>query len=203
VISWAASDVYGQRIALGPVQSRVLDAAMSMTADGRRPELTLGRLSGIVGAPLSSVHDALRRLRALGLLGVSARMGRRGGHRLWRVTRRSERELDPIRHRQAIARLVGRFGSRLATIQAREDVAVPSDGPPEPTAAPLPPGGAAVNHESGTDLPGSSAHVDLDPFLGTPMPPRPVVSPPPDGETFGQKLRRYGLGSWIDERSHR
>lgn len=202
MIRWQASTVYGTRIALGPVQSLVLDHAMALTDGGRRPSLTLGRLSAITGAPVSSVHDALGRLRALGLLGVSARMGRIGGHRLWRVTARADRDLDPIRRRSAIARIVGRFG----TTQARPSVSVA--GPTGDDVGTSPPGAASspVNHEPSDELePRSSAPMALDPFLGTPIEsprPAPILAGGVDtaGETFGAKLRRYGLGPWIDER---
>lgn len=189
MITWQASDVYGQRIALGPVQARTLALCMELTAGGRRPELTLHDIAARISAPVSSVHEALRRLRALGLLGVMARMGRHGGHRLWRVTKRSDRDLDPARRRQAIARITARFGS---TTQAHGlALSVPDHEPTEAgTEHGPPPSPHATEVVPGPD---QSARP-LDPFLGTPMPPAPLGSPPGEWEalTFAEKMARKG-----------
>lgn len=179
--TWALSPVYGT-VALGPVQSEVLALALRMTDHGRRPELTLGRMAAILSRSVSSVHDALGRLRALGLLGVSARMGRHGGHRLWRV--RSPRgELDAGKHRRAIARIARRFGTSYPRSLGAEVAG--GSTPPEPP----------------VDGEGGAAPVPLappDPFGVTPL----EWTPPPADETFAEKLARYGLGPWIRERTH-
>ena len=106
--SWAASPAYGQTVVLGPTQHAVYAVVLELTAGGRRPFLTLAQLSQRVGKPVSSVHDALGRLRALGLIGCAARMGRAGGHRLWRVVSVLG-TLDTARHRRAVARILRRF----------------------------------------------------------------------------------------------
>jgi hypothetical protein len=107
VTAWASSPVYGP-VVLGPVQRDVLELVRRLTDHGRRPELTLARLAQLVGRPMSSVQDALERLRALGLVGYVTRMGRHGSHRLFRP-RAITRALDPARHRRAVARILHRF----------------------------------------------------------------------------------------------
>jgi hypothetical protein len=193
VTSWAASPTYGRSVMLGPAQRDVLAVALRLTTHGRRPELTLGRLADLSGRPVSSVHDALGRLRALGILGVSARMGRHGGHRIWRVTARGTRSLGDGAHRVAVARILRRWYA--ATTQAI--AAVPR--PLWPTASdPTPPVGsdaATVPDGSGN---GGRDSVHPDPFGVKPS----DWTPGPEGESFGAKLRRYGLGTWIDERDH-
>lgn len=176
--TWAMSPAYGRTVALGPAQRDVLRVVLHLTESGRRPELTLARLAALSGRPWTSVATALGRLRALGLIGVSARMGRHGGHRLWRVRARADRPLDAIRRRLAIARIVGRWG--VATTQAAKpdpDPVVPGAGVPQaprPTAAP------------GTPPPGAA---------GT-----PTQTPQEAAPSFGERLRReaerqglYGL----------
>lgn len=130
--SWAYSPTYGARVALGPTQAAVYSCVMALTADGRRPCVTLADLSARVGKPVSSVHVALGRLRALGLIGMAARMGRTGGHRLWRAGHSAIRMgLDPARHRRAIARIVRRWWSATAFTR-RELEARPVPAPDAP-----------------------------------------------------------------------
>lgn len=127
--TWARSTVYGSSIALGPTQEAVYRYAWGMTANGRRPEVTLARIAADLGKPVSSVHNALGRLRALGLLGVSARTGRAGGHRLWRVARgtASSVRLDVARHKRAIARIMRRwYGARPARTLTTAERPVPA-----------------------------------------------------------------------------
>lgn len=190
--TWAHSPTYGRAVALGPAQRDVFDLVLRMTRGGRRPELTLGRLSSLTGRPVSSVHDALGRLRALGLIGVSARTGRSGGHRLWRVgARPSPRShtLDVARHRRAVARMIRRWYGR-----PRRPVPVPvayaSDDPPA-----APPRSSA---QDGSDAPRVTRPEGLDPFGVTPS----TWEPAPESMSFGDRLRRAGLGAWIDERDH-
>ena len=189
VTAWAMSPAYGQRVALGPTQELVYRAVLDLTSDGRRPELTLGRLASMVGRPVSSVHAALGRLRALGLIGVAARMGRTGGHRIWRVARRAERGMDAVRHRIAVARIrrrwpaVGEIARRSATSLPLE-LSYAASGPDSPDRLGADP--------SATD-PGPSS----PPPTG-PDDPYPRRSDP--RETFDEKMRRHGLGRWIDER---
>lgn len=192
--TWAPSPTYGRAVALGPTQRAVLDVALRLTTHGRRPQLTLGRLAELSGRPVSSVHDALGRLRALGLIGVSARMGRTGGHRLWRVTGRGARQLDDGRHRRAIARIMARFGAMVRTIRSGGTAGM---------------GAAAVTARTGTLWGWSSStasHHDgsagLPPADPSPDPEERWWDKPPrieevPGETFAEKMRRYGLGDWI------
>lgn len=139
-VAWTVSPVYG-KVILGPAQADVLRAVRPLTRNGRRPELTLGRLAAISGRPVSSVHDALGRLRALGILGVSARMGRRGGHRLWSMAGlpSAARELDGPRHRTAIARIVARYQTRPSGHARSNDgpTSGGESGSPPPAAPPL------------------------------------------------------------------
>lgn len=108
-MSWAHSVAYGQGVALGPTQEAVYRFVMSRTEHGRRPTFTLAAIADATGKPVSSVHDALGRLRALGLIGCAARMGRAGGHRLWRVAKGSVGRLNVARHKRAVARLIKRW----------------------------------------------------------------------------------------------
>lgn len=188
-VAWVASPGYGGTVVLGPTQRVVLDVALRMTRGGRRPELTLGRLSSLTGRPVSSVHDALGRLRALGLLGVSARPGRRGGHRLWRVTSSgsSAQPLDRDRHRRAVARIIRRFGSIVARTRSLASDQSERDGPAR---APLP-GGPVT-------LPDGSTVQAPDPFGVTPA----DWTPAPKGSTFHDRMKRAGIGAWIDEVPH-
>ena len=190
--AWVASPAYGRRVALGPAQRDVLDVALRLTTHGRRPELTLGRLAVLSGRSVSSVHDALGRLRALGILGVSARMGRTGGHRIWRVTARGTRSLGDGAHRRAVARIARRWGAAITQAVA----AVPSPLWPSASDSPTPPpdGSDARTVPNGSGV--GRAPQTPDPFGVKPA----EWEPGPPDETFGQKLRRYGLGSWIDER---
>jgi hypothetical protein len=184
--AYAHSPAYGVSVALGPVQRAVLDVVLELTQGGRRPSLTLGRLSALTGRPISSVHDAIGRLRDLGLIGAVARMGRIGGVRFWRVTERNRtHKLDPARHRVAIARLVRRWYARVAVLAGTQDER-------QPPASPAGNGDAGGSHDAGRRSSG------LDPFGVTPKP----WSPPRAGETFAEKMKRYGIGSWIDEKRH-
>lgn len=107
--TWARSDVYGSAVVLGPTQQAVYRFVLGATDHGRRPVFTLARIASVTGKPVSSVHEALGRLRALGLIGCAARMGRTGGHRLWRVAPRVSGALDAARHRLTIARVLKRW----------------------------------------------------------------------------------------------
>jgi hypothetical protein len=121
--AWAHSPAYGQAIALGPTQAAVYRFVWGMTEHGRRPTFTLAAIAKATGKPVSSVHDALGRLRALGLIGCAARMGRTGGHRLWRVVSRSVGgALDTARHRLAVARLIKRWALSVPTERDREAI---------------------------------------------------------------------------------
>ena len=117
--TWARSAVYDQSVVLGPTQQAVYRFVMGATEGGRRPVFTLARIASETGKPVSSVHEALGRLRALGLIGMAARMGRTGGHRLWRVVATVTRSLSPTRHRLAVARVVKRWG---ASVQRSTEV---------------------------------------------------------------------------------
>lgn len=197
--AWVASPAYGTTVFLGPAQRDVLRVALDLTRHGRRPRLTLHRLSLLSGRPVSSVHDALGRLRALGILGVSASMGRNGGHRLWRVTGRGARSLGEGKHRVAVARIIRRWyaaiteGDHEATPPADDRPRGPAGSPARPSQVVPPAGPRLVPNGSGT-----GRALTPDPFGVTPSDWQPG---PPD-ESFGEKLRRYGLGPWIDERDH-
>ena len=193
---YAHSPAYGGTVALGPVQRAVLDIVLELTEGGRRPSLTLGRLSALTGRPVSSVHDAIGRLRALGLIGAVARMGRLGGIRLWRVTSPSRTHtLDKARHRVAIARLLARWYKPRDLSAAEGSTPAPGtrplweDGPPSDHAGDDP---ASVPSEDAT---GSPARVEPD-SEGTG---KPWYDRTP--ETFAEKMKRYGIGEWIDRRS--
>jgi hypothetical protein len=190
--TWVASPAYGRTVMLGPAQRDVLDVVLRLTRNGRRPELTLGRLAELSGRPVSSVHDALGRLRALGILGVSARMGRSGGHRLWRTTARSARDLGRSPQRRAVARIMRRWYA--AITQGDTEADTPDGLPDRPTASPPPRPGAPVRG----DVVAPNGSATLDPFGVAPS----LWEPGPPGESFGAKLRRLGLGPWIDERKH-
>lgn len=223
--TWAHSTGYGTAVALGPAQRDVLELVLRLTEGGRRPELTLGRLAQLSGRPVSSVHDALGRLRALGLIGCAARMGRHGAHRLWRVRRSTAAALDPAKHRRAVARLIGRFAPHKAAAVPVLAAAAPGEGgawAPDPdlslfgpaadggvtdpaggpTEAPAsPPAGASVNHAAG-DVTGDGVEGPSDDRLhgipdgpDTPYPER--IDP---RETFAEKMQRHGIGSWLAER---
>lgn len=110
-MTWAHSPAYGTAVVLGPTQKAVYLFVMGATENGRRPSYTLAGIAEATGKPVSSVHDALGRLRALGLIGFAARMGRTGGHRLWRVARAARGTLDAIRRKRAIARITRRWYS--------------------------------------------------------------------------------------------
>lgn len=202
-MTWAVSPAYGRAVALGPTQRAVLDVALGLTRGGRRPELTLARLASLSGRPVSSVHEALGRLRALGLLGVSARMGRHGGHRLWRVQRAAMRALNPDAHRRAIARMVRRFGA--AVSQAVSDGHGGASGRPTRSPGTRSPGdrvnqaetdaaGTRVSRPMGSPADTAPAGEPDRPWWDT----RPSLAPRPD-EPFRDKMRRYGIGPWIDE----
>jgi len=191
--TWAASAGYGRTVALGPAQRDVLRVVLHLTRNGRRPELTLGRLADLSGRPVSSVHDALGRLRALGILGVSARMGRHGGHRLWRVAARGARDLGLSAHRIAVARITRRWYA--ATIQAV--TGAPQSSRPTALASADPP--LAVGDDVVTPNGSGSSARRIDPFGVEPS----EWTPPPPNESFRDKLRRYGLGDWIDEQEHK
>ena len=136
--TFAMSPTYGQTVALGPVQRAVFDYIMSMTAGGRRPYVTLATMAGSLGRPVSSVHEALGRLRALGLIGCAARTGRTGGHRLWRVTGGAlSRSLDVARHRRAVARIVSRWSRPVSAIMSADAIPPAStDTVPPPSIPP-------------------------------------------------------------------
>lgn len=185
-VAWAASPVYGRTVALGPTQRAVLDVALRMTRGGRRPELTLGRLSSLTGRPVSSVHEALGRLRALGLLGVSARPGRHGGHRLWRVTPApvgSSAQLDMGRHRRAVARILRRFAAVVSGMAAADRrPAIEKEGAD---------GGSPTSTDRRPPVaPNGRATIPPpDPFGVTPS----DWTPSPPGSSFAERLRRHGL----------
>jgi hypothetical protein len=170
--TWTASPVYGRSFLLGPAQRDVLTVALRMTRGGRRPELTLGRLASLTGRPVSSVHTALGRLRALGLLGVSARPGRRGGHRLWRVVGApsSAHPLDMGKHRRAVARILRRFGVAVAAVPPERD---------RPPARPVP------------------EPADVSPDVAPRREDHAAPAP-----SFHERMRRAGIGGWLDERKH-
>ena len=120
---WAHSPAYGQAVMLGPTQEAVYRFVWGMTEHGRRPTFTLAAIAKATGKPVSSVHEALGRLRALGLIGCAARMGRTGGHRLWRVVSRSVGgALDAARHRLTVARLIKRWALSVPTERDREAI---------------------------------------------------------------------------------
>ena len=186
---YAHSPAYGGTVALGPVQRAVLDIVLELTEGGRRPSLTLGRLSTLTGRPVSSVHDAIGRLRALGLIGAVARMGRHGGIRLWRVTSPSRtHKLDKAKHRTAIARLIARWYKPRDLSAAEGSTEAPGTRPlwdDGPTPSPESVEPAAAPSEDGTHEPDSEGKPWYD---RTP-------------ETFAEKMKRYGIGEWIDRRS--
>lgn len=131
--SWATSPTYGS-VLLGPAQSDVYRYVVGMTREGARPYLTLGRIASAIGRPVSSVHSALGRLRALGLIGFVARMGRTGGFRLWRPRRSSTaRPMDRGRHSRTVARIMRRWRAMTA-----HSASVPDDDRPVPGQRPLP-----------------------------------------------------------------
>ena len=185
------SPAYGRTVALGPTQELVYVAVLRLTSDGRRPELTLGRLASMVGRPVSSVHAALGRLRALGLIGVAARMGRNGRHRIWRVTRRAGRGMDEIRHRIAVARIRRRWPAAASSVSADTLPLALFDDPTPP--------GRGEDHGAAPATP-----VPDDPSAAPPRqadhPDDPYPRRPDPRETFGERLRRHGLGDWIDDR---
>lgn len=139
-MTWATSSTYGS-VVLGPAQAAVWAQAYALTGGGRRPYVTLGRLAQLSGRPVSSVHSALVRLRALGLVGVASTMGRRGGNRLWRPNRRpSPGGLNVGRHRRAVARILALSNRRPTDEPARpvpgglwrDDPALPTPARREP-----------------------------------------------------------------------
>jgi hypothetical protein len=136
--AWARSPGYGQAVVLGPTQEAVYRVVWGLTDGGRRPYVTLAHLAQRVGKPASSVHEALGRLRALGLIGCATRMGRQGGHRLWRVGARLSRSLDAARHARAVARIVGRFHK---AVVGSSRTAPPTVSRPPGKASPVLPGG--------------------------------------------------------------
>jgi len=137
VTAWARS-AYGTNVVLGPTQEAVYRWAVRHTAHGRRPEVTLARIAADTGKPVSSVHVALGRLRALGLVGVAARMGRTGGHRLWRVTSGVMGALDVARHKRAVSRILHRWRTAATgpTVYATDAGPVPSRPGPVPVPPP-------------------------------------------------------------------
>jgi len=185
-------------VALGPVQRAVLDIVLELTQGGRRPSLTLARLSALTGRPVSSVHDAIGRLRALGLIGAVARMGRIGGIRFWRVSKRSEIRLDNGRHRLAIARIAGRFHKLL------RDVSVAAQGSREaPGTRPLWDGAHPSDRASGDPAPESSGAASGPAAPADPPASEDSGKPWYDRtpETFHEKMRRHGIGDWIGDRT--
>ena len=162
---------YGASIALGPTQKVVYAFVHRRTQDGRRPEYTLGQIGDAVGKPVSSVHDALGRLRALGLIGYSARMGRTGGIRLWRVVSGVSGALDIARHRRAIARIIKRwYASPVSARAAQDHEAAPSvplwsdrPGATERSPAPSQDDPSGVAGESSVTVDGNLNHLPSDP----------------------------------------
>lgn len=165
--SWAHSGGYGSPVVLGPTQKLVYTFVLRATAHERRPEFTLAEIAGAIGKPVSSVHEALGRLRALGLIGVAARMGRTGGHRLWRVASRVSGALDVARHRRAVARVIKRWYAFPVVARTAQDVGTKSEslwsdrpgvaGPVHrPDSSQDDPSGRAAIGASGLTLPGRS-----------------------------------------------
>lgn len=171
-MTWAGSPGYGVTVALGPTQAAVLEYVMRATAGGRRPYVTLATVAQRVGRPVSSVHDALGRLRALGLIGCAARMGRTGGHRLWRVTTRAARVLDRARHGRAIARILRRWPRPVPAASATTQ-----EGPP-----------------SASEPHGGGSSADRRTLEGDPP------APPRAGRSFREALRDYGFRPWWEDR---
>lgn len=193
-MTWQRSPGYGSAVLLGPAQADVWRVVWRMTEGGRRPELTLAELATLTGRSPSTVHSALGRLRALGLIGCAARMGRTGGHRLWRIRSRIGAALDPVRRRIAIARLRARW----LNTQARAD-----RGSHEPTAPagpdPLWPAPSLHDPDRTPDPGDLAGAVSL--AGGGPGPDDPYPRRSDPRETFAEKMRRYGIGGWVDEHS--
>lgn len=136
--TWARSDAYGSTVILGPTQAIVYRFVMGATDGRRRPTFTLREISERTGKPVSSVHDALGRLRALGLIGFSASMGRTGGHRLWRVVSKVSGTLDAVRRSRAIARIWKRWNAisvqhSIHAVEAMSEPLFADDQEPPPT----------------------------------------------------------------------
>lgn len=192
-MTWERSPGYGSAVLLGPAQADVYRVVLRMTERGRRPELTLAELATLTGRSPSSVHSALGRLRALGLIGCAARMGRTGGHRLWRIRSRIAAALDPVRRRIAIARLRARW----LTTQARDDRGREPTAPARPD--PLWPA-PSLDDPARSPAPGSELGTGELPAVG-PEPDDPYPRRSDPRESFAEKMRRYGIGGWVDERS--
>ena len=174
--TWAHSPAYGQSVVLGPTQELVYRFVLDVTADGRRPEFPLARIASAIGRPVSSVHDALGRLRALGLIGYASRMGRTGGTRLWRAAVRlgsvGESGLDVARHRRAVARVLTRF----ALVVRTEDQTAAESAPTlwsEPD--------TGVSHPPVSGTPGGTGDEDT-----------PDTVPP----VFHDMMRKHGVRPW-------
>lgn len=177
--TWAHSPAYGH-IVLGPTQEVVYRFVLRATEHGRRPEFSLARIASETGRPVSSVHEALGRLRALGLIGFASRMGRTGGTRLWRATVRmgsvGESVLDLARHRRAVARILKRFA--IARTQGHRRTA----DPPGPSLWPDP--SAGVSHPPAEVLSGGTTDATGEP--------RPTVPP----GLFDRMMRKHGFSPW-------
>jgi len=167
--TWARSDVYGSAVVLGPTQQAVYRFVLGATDHGRRPVFTLARIASVTGKPVSSVHEALGRLRALGLIGCAARMGRTGGHRLWRVAPRVSGALDAARHRLTIARVLKRWYAQVVRT---------TEGTGQGVRPTLWPDGTTDHDARGANLSGESSAVSEH------------------GPSFRERMREAGFSPW-------
>lgn len=171
----AATTWHGRRgaVLLGPTENRVARWLVDRTSNGR-VRIRMTDLVDALRLERSEAYRITARLRVLGLFGVeNDRGGTKGGRQWWRTAIAHDgAELDPARHREAWSRIVGWARERHARVAARL---------------------AAIRDDH-------TRHAEqLHPLpLGVPTPPGPTP-PGPGGVTFGDALRRYGLGPLLDE----
>jgi hypothetical protein len=172
-------------VVLGPTEDRVARYLAERTRYG---QVTLRTVDLVTALHLerSEAYRITARLRVLGLFGIANdRGGHAGGRRVWRTpTARGGSGLDRPRHRMAWARITAAARAKLRAVMAKvadlhQRPQGAGHGPGETRPAPdqirLPVGDGAAQHPPGTGIP----------------------SPVP-GETFAQRMRRYGLGGLLD-----
>lgn len=172
---------HGRRgsVVLGPTEERVARYLDQMTRHGGRVTIRTLDLGSRLKVERSEIYRITRRLRTLGLFGIeNDRSGRNGGRRYWRTSLEHDGAgLDKTRHRDAWARVVGWSRHHAARVAELTYVAR-----------------AAITYATGPDL---GRVLSL---AGGPVVP-PLTGPP--ALSFGEAMRRAGLGAWFDERPRR
>jgi hypothetical protein len=164
---------HGRRgpVILGPTEHRVAAWLRDRTRFGRVTIATMD-LARELRLERSEAYRITARLRVLGLFGVeNDQGGARGGRRWWRTAIEhdgSASGLDPVRHRQAWARIVAWARARKTRLSAR----------------------FATLH---TARP-SGSHTGGAPTSA----PDELHGPPGAGVTFAESMRRAGLGALMD-----